>query len=219
MAFFCWTSTTTFTARVIEGSGEISETALFTFWFMRLTYSYSNSLGIYGRTTLLHALHLPTDRTSLHSTSLRSTPLRSTSVVIRPSLLQVFGGVVAPRLTRGFTNRYFARMATMAQTAVQGNGEVAGTMHNTGDGMAQENGSSNGAAQSNGKRRKLHGRAFYESIGSPKLILAPMVEQSEFVCLFTSIRHRRKTMANIIFYRHGDYYRARSSPNLSRKTS
>jgi hypothetical protein len=31
------------------------------------------------------------------------------------------------------------------------------------------------------KTGKLHGRAFYESIGSPKLILAPMVEQSEFV--------------------------------------
>jgi hypothetical protein len=31
------------------------------------------------------------------------------------------------------------------------------------------------------KAAKLHGRAFYESIGSPKLILAPMVEQSEFV--------------------------------------
>lgn len=30
---------------------------------------------------------------------------------------------------------------------------------------------------------KLHGRAFYESIGCPKLILAPMVEQSEFVRL------------------------------------
>ncbi|KAF1976434.1 FMN-linked oxidoreductase [Bimuria novae-zelandiae CBS 107.79] len=30
------------------------------------------------------------------------------------------------------------------------------------------------------KRVKLRGRAFYESIGSPKLILAPMVEQSEF---------------------------------------
>ncbi|EON62248.1 hypothetical protein W97_01469 [Coniosporium apollinis CBS 100218] len=29
-------------------------------------------------------------------------------------------------------------------------------------------------------RQKLFGRAFYESIGSPKLILAPMVEQSEF---------------------------------------
>jgi len=42
---------------------------------------------------------------------------------------------------------------------------------------------SNGVAQANGKRQKLHGRAFYESIGSPKLVLAPMVEQSEFVRL------------------------------------
>ena len=32
--------------------------------------------------------------------------------------------------------------------------------------------------------KKLTGRAFYESIGSPKMILAPMVDQSEFVCLF-----------------------------------
>lgn len=31
--------------------------------------------------------------------------------------------------------------------------------------------------------KKLHGRAFYESIGSPKFIVAPMVDQSEFVCL------------------------------------
>lgn len=30
-------------------------------------------------------------------------------------------------------------------------------------------------------RRKLTGRAFYESIGSPKMVLAPMVDQSEFV--------------------------------------
>ncbi|CAM1505405.1 Fc.00g110420.m01.CDS01 [Cosmosporella sp. VM-42] len=29
-------------------------------------------------------------------------------------------------------------------------------------------------------RTKLHGRAFYESIGSPKFIVAPMVDQSEF---------------------------------------
>ncbi|KAL9580211.1 MAG: hypothetical protein Q9203_006393 [Teloschistes exilis] len=29
------------------------------------------------------------------------------------------------------------------------------------------------------KRPKLTGRAFYESIGSPKYILAPMVDQSE----------------------------------------
>lgn len=32
--------------------------------------------------------------------------------------------------------------------------------------------------------QKLHGRAFYESIGSPRFIVAPMVNQSEFV------RHR-----------------------------
>ncbi|KAF1811707.1 FMN-linked oxidoreductase [Eremomyces bilateralis CBS 781.70] len=30
------------------------------------------------------------------------------------------------------------------------------------------------------KKPKLHGRAFYENLGSPKLILAPMVDQSEF---------------------------------------
>ena len=28
---------------------------------------------------------------------------------------------------------------------------------------------------------KLSGRAFYESIGSPKIVLAPMVDRSEFV--------------------------------------
>ncbi|KAF2124679.1 FMN-linked oxidoreductase [Dothidotthia symphoricarpi CBS 119687] len=37
-----------------------------------------------------------------------------------------------------------------------------------------------GAANGHGNKAKLHGRAFYESIGSPKLVLAPMVEQSEF---------------------------------------
>ncbi|KAI9905017.1 hypothetical protein N3K66_001546 [Trichothecium roseum] len=30
------------------------------------------------------------------------------------------------------------------------------------------------------KKKKLHGRAFYESIGSPKYVVAPMVDQSEF---------------------------------------
>ena len=43
----------------------------------------------------------------------------------------------------------------------------------------------NGASEaSNGhSKAKLHGRAFYESIGSPKFIVAPMVDQSEFVRL------------------------------------
>ncbi|KAJ6192720.1 hypothetical protein J3E72DRAFT_253600 [Bipolaris maydis] len=57
-------------------------------------------------------------------------------------------------------------MATTTTQTVQG--EAAGALH------------SNGTVQANGKPRKLHGRAFYESIGSPKLVLAPMVEQSEF---------------------------------------
>lgn len=36
------------------------------------------------------------------------------------------------------------------------------------------------AAAATPKPAKLHGRAFYESIGSPKYIVAPMVDQSEF---------------------------------------
>lgn len=34
---------------------------------------------------------------------------------------------------------------------------------------------------------KLHGRAFYDSIGSPKFVLAPMVDQSEFVRFLSEI--------------------------------
>ncbi|KAL2213390.1 FMN-linked oxidoreductase [Sarocladium strictum] len=35
-------------------------------------------------------------------------------------------------------------------------------------------------AESGASMAKLHGRAFYESIGSPKYVVAPMVDQSEF---------------------------------------
>ncbi|KAH8673832.1 hypothetical protein BX600DRAFT_395414 [Xylariales sp. PMI_506] len=43
---------------------------------------------------------------------------------------------------------------------------------------AAPNGST--AATTGKYRNKLHGRAFYESIGSPKYVVAPMVDQSEF---------------------------------------
>ncbi len=36
--------------------------------------------------------------------------------------------------------------------------------------------------------KKLHGRAFYESLGSPRFVLAPMVDQSEFVSLPLSLK-------------------------------
>ncbi|KAI9838097.1 MAG: hypothetical protein M1819_006253 [Sarea resinae] len=42
------------------------------------------------------------------------------------------------------------------------------------------NGTSVSSAPTENGFKKLHGRAFYESLGSPKMILAPMVDQSEF---------------------------------------
>lgn len=37
------------------------------------------------------------------------------------------------------------------------------------------------SAMADAQAKKLHGRAFYENLGSPKMILAPMVDRSEFV--------------------------------------
>jgi len=45
----------------------------------------------------------------------------------------------------------------------------------------QQSTTANGASYASPTTNKLHGRAFYESIGSPKFVLAPMVDQSEFV--------------------------------------
>lgn len=57
------------------------------------------------------------------------------------------------------------------------------------------------ASISPGLPKKLHGRAFYESIGSPKFILAPMVDQSEFVRLCPPIQASPHTQT---LYRHGE---------------
>lgn len=42
---------------------------------------------------------------------------------------------------------------------------------------------SNMAGAQSPRSKKLEGRAFYESIGSPRVVLAPMVDQSEFVSI------------------------------------
>ncbi|KAK8081572.1 hypothetical protein PG996_000353 [Apiospora saccharicola] len=47
------------------------------------------------------------------------------------------------------------------------------------------NANANPAVAATATKPKLHGRAFYESIGSPKFVVAPMVDQSEFVCTYS----------------------------------
>ncbi len=66
-------------------------------------------------------------------------------------------------------------MASNGSMAIQG-GEKAVEGGMIGGGNVKDAKSLDGAG-----KRKLHGRAFYESIGSPKFVLAPMVDQSEFV--------------------------------------
>lgn len=121
-----------------------------------------------------------------------------------PSLLsKAFGGAIAPTRTLGLPRRYFATMA--AETTLEVQRETNGVLRD------------NGVAQPNGKRRKLHGRAFYESIGSPKLILAPMVEQSEFVCFLRAfaLLIEEQSIDEHDACRLGDYSHALSSHHRS----
>lgn len=50
------------------------------------------------------------------------------------------------------------------------------------------------ATMRTGTAEKLHGRAFYESIGSPKYVVAPMVDQSEFVGWALAQWRRRRSL-------------------------
>lgn len=87
---------------------------------------------------------------------------RNLALTIYSFVPRVFGGAlpVAPAGVFRLSNRLFATMAIEIPSGAPAH-----------------------SINMNGRKTKLHGRAFYESIGSPKLILAPMVEQSEFVCL------------------------------------
>lgn len=113
--------------------------------------------------------HQPFETGNQESQRSRITLRSYRALTIRSFLPRVFGGAlaVAPARARGSPRRLLATMATETASSAPAQTE--------------------GAAPVNGGKTKLHGRAFYESIGSPKLILAPMVEQSEFVCFVKSL--------------------------------
>lgn len=55
--------------------------------------------------------------------------------------------------------------------------------------MSSDTTPQNGTAENSvAPPKKLLGRQFYESIGSPKYIVAPMVDRSEFVSRLRSVR-------------------------------
>ncbi|KAI9823409.1 MAG: hypothetical protein M1826_007766 [Phylliscum demangeonii] len=69
---------------------------------------------------------------------------------------------------------------TTAATAA-GSGTSSGEKRTPSESESESASASRGAGHEMVPRpTKLHGRAFYESIGSPRMILAPMVDQSEF---------------------------------------
>lgn len=92
------------------------------------------------------------------------------------ALFQRLGGAKAPGLRlRQVANTLVVRSEVRSEMSTTAN--IAAVTES----KMEEDRGENGGYGGGEKRRKLHGRAFYESIGSPKLVLAPMVEQSEFV--------------------------------------
>jgi hypothetical protein len=81
----------------------------------------------------------------------------------------VFHRVLLRWGSKNIFNFAFRRLHTMAISELAQSSAVAVEIHKD-DGT-----------HTHDSRRKLFGRKFYESIGSPKFIVAPMVDRSEFV--------------------------------------
>ncbi|KFY12625.1 hypothetical protein V492_03765, partial [Pseudogymnoascus sp. VKM F-4246] len=113
-----------------------------------------------------HKAHLGGDKTNPQGLELTnpSTPL--SSLVPTVAFIQRSLSACARRILSSPNNapRYTRTMATTADNP----------------GAAPTEGMPTPTTADVPKPTKLHGRAFYESIGSPKFVLAPMVDQSEF---------------------------------------
>lgn len=158
----------------------------------------------------------PTPLASLNRVRAFFTPSGPPRLTIRSSLRRVCGGALAVAPVRGSGSaRRLGSMATetVSSASAQNSGATAATMaiETVSSAPAQNNGTPTANVKT-----KLHGRAFYESIGSPKLVLAPMVEQSEFVCFIESLSCSGSSDSSP--HRPGDSCPAPSSPPRSRPT-
>jgi hypothetical protein len=118
---------------------------------LTLFFSYQSYLSA------AHYLRVHPRRCGSPTLAQTDTLARGFGFVLRASVARAL--VVEPLRVRFFSMASIAAMTEAATEAAMAAAAVAPAM----------------------RKSKLHGRAFYESIGSPKYIIAPMVDQSEFV--------------------------------------
>jgi hypothetical protein len=109
--------------------------------------------------------------TAANFTSLSGVRITTDSKV---ALSRYFPGLWAG--TRRINSAQAHRIVSGAETAL-----MATSTGSTSNGTPAGSSYTTALALPGALKKKLHGRAFYNSIGSPKFILAPMVDQSEFV--------------------------------------
>lgn len=97
----------------------------------------------------------------------------------RPGSVPARACLPESRKTAGFRLLSMVASTSGLEGLVNDNAAING---HSNDGLNGSEASFGVIGMTNGKQKtKLHGRAFYKSIGSPKFVLAPMVDQSEFV--------------------------------------